>query len=248
MKRLSYLLCFVLSIVISVGCCGHSQLANNPAPNLISHLQNSTVSLVLDHPILGLRSYCSGVWINSNTIVTAKHCVEDDDGNVEVGEIIQYAIHSDHDNRYPISNDKKIYIAKVAHYTENSDIAILTAIDDVNHSIARISNTSIPVGLNVHIIGHPIGLQWTYITGVVSAVRYIKPSFVKNEFKTIHIAAFIMGGNSGGGAFDNNGNLIGVASFIVLDQKMPSAGMSFFVHKDILIELLAEENIKYYQP
>ncbi len=170
--------------------------------------------------------------------MTARHCVDDGHGNVEVGEIIKYTVYA----------DSNTYVAKVSHFTKNSDIAILTSVNDVDHSIARLSSGTVPVGLNVHIIGHPVGLQWTYITGVVSAIRDIKPSFVKRKFKTIHIASLVMRGNSGGGAFDNNGTLLGVASFMITDRRMPSPGMSFFVHRDVLIDLLNEKKIKYYRP
>ena len=46
------------------------------------YLYSINIYWLFEHPIFGLQTYCSGVWINGKNIVTAKHCVDDGDGNV----------------------------------------------------------------------------------------------------------------------------------------------------------------------
>lgn len=229
--------------MISIGCCTHAIHSTTPDTSLIEHLKRSTVSLVSVSPEFGVGAYCSGVWINKKEIATARHCVTNRDGEVTLGEMVKYTQQIDHDYEWPVSKDEVVYVAKVSFFTEKSDIAILTSINDVDHGIVRISKKPITIGMTAHVMGHPTGLQWTYLTGMVSAVRTMTIYHWDYPLKTIHINASIRRGHSGCGAFDSGGNLIGIASFGIGPE---TSDMSFFIHRDTLIALLDGNDIRYY--
>jgi S1-C subfamily serine protease len=75
---------------------------------------------------------------------------------------------------------------------------------------------SVQVGEDIHIIGHPHGLLWSYSTGVVSQVRdnydwkYSDGS--KHLAKVLQMQTAINPGNSGGPVLDNGGNILGLVA------------------------------------
>lgn len=105
-----------------------------------------------------------------------------------------------------ISYGGKSYPAKVEYLDRVFDIAILY-VEDVVVKIAELSDSNIKIGSSVYAIGSPLGLNNSISDGIVSAIRQ------KNSVPLIQTTAPISPGNSGGGLFDNNGNLVGITSF-----------------------------------
>jgi len=70
----------------------------------------------------------------------------------------------------------------------------------------KIAKIQPKVGDNVFAIGNPRGLEATISQGIVSGRR------LKNEMNLIQTTAPISPGSSGGGLFDNAGNLIGITT------------------------------------
>lgn len=75
------------------------------------------------------------------------------------------------------------------------------------------------VGADAHAIGHPNNQFWTYTRGYVSQVREdyewaYKPNSGKRSATIIQTQTPINPGNSGGPLLDEDGNLIGINSFI----------------------------------
>ena len=111
-----------------------------------------------------------------------------------------------------------IYVAEVIGYDATKDLAILMlngkVPDDVNE--IKLSSALPEVGSDVHAIGHPGSLSWTYTKGYVSQIR---KSYKWNYEKTLHEASIIQTqtpispGNSGGPLLDSDGKLLGVNSF-----------------------------------
>jgi hypothetical protein len=66
----------LMVLIIAVGC-GSNVKTREPS-SLVRHIGNSTIALMVvgsvshDEP----RPYCSGVWVGTNAILTANHCVE----------------------------------------------------------------------------------------------------------------------------------------------------------------------------
>jgi len=70
------------------------------------------------------------------------------------------------------------------------------------------------VGETVYTIGSPKGLVNTLGSGLLSGLRT-----VEDKMEYIQISAPISSGSSGGGLFDERGNLIGVTTFTIRDAQ-----------------------------
>jgi len=71
---------------------------------------------------------------------------------------------------------------------------------------------NLTIGETVYTIGSPNGLENTLGQGIISGKRKSR------ELKLIQTTAQISKGSSGGGLFDNSGNLIGVTTFKLIDS------------------------------
>jgi S1-C subfamily serine protease len=116
------------------------------------------------------------------------------------------------------------------------DLALISAENiPVNHPIATVLNTqTIHDGDRVHIVGHTIGLWWTYCEGNVSSMWANIKGPTGIEVQALQISSPAWFGNSGGGAYDERGNLIGIASWVT--TRAPN--ISFFVHHDEIVTFL----------
>lgn len=81
------------------------------------------------------------------------------------------------------------------------DLALLM-VEDLNVPSVRIE-TTISVGDRVYAIGAPKGLELTFSEGLVSSIR---------SGRLIQTSAPISSGSSGGGLFDEHGNLVGITT------------------------------------
>lgn len=135
-----------------------------------------------------------------------------------------------------------VYIADVVGYDATKDLAVLQLSgkvpDDVNE--LRLSNKLPEVGSDVHAIGHPGSLSWTYTKGYVSQLRN---NYKWTYEKTLHEASIIQTqtpispGNSGGPLIGPDGLLIGVNSF-----KAKGENLNFAVNSLEVLNFL--KNIK----
>lgn len=177
-------------------------------------LSSETVALIRPSPD-GPRAYCSGVWVKPDVFVTAAHCVEDE-------EVVAYLVPDDHfDDDMPV-----IRFGAVGKVDEEHDVALVHVKAPPPHAVAQIAAPA--AGQEVRTMGHPLGLWWSYSTGTVSAVRALY------GMRYVQSTAPISPGNSGGGLFDNSGNLLGVCVFY-----MPRGeNLNFYVHSDYVRELI----------
>jgi S1-C subfamily serine protease len=90
-------------------------------------------------------------------------------------------------------------------------------------------------GDEVDVVGSTVGLPFTCFHGQVAATRV----FDESPFKTLQLqVAGVNHGNSGGGAFDSHGALIGIADFMYGRGEETMQGMAFFVHRDSIFTFL----------
>jgi len=123
--------------------------------------------------------------------------------------------------------------AKIIKFDSNNDIMILKTENYYSDSFVEISENNGKIGDKVHIVGHPARVEFTYFTGIISGFRIdTNPSGKEQSF--LHITAPIYMGNSGGGAFDSDGKLIGICSFF----RPAVPNMSFFVDARTINELI----------
>jgi serine protease Do len=108
--------------------------------------------------------------------------------------------------------DGHVYKAKVIGRDAKTDLALIKADADKAFSYVKFASKPPRVGDSVVAVGNPFGLSETVTAGIVSARgRDIGASTYDNY---IQIDAPINKGNSGGPAFNMNGNVIGVNTAI----------------------------------
>lgn len=172
-----------------------------PAPaasTIVAQLNQSTVALVD-----GTHPYCSGVWIGDNQILTAAHCVTEGD---EVTQKVDYVIGEGGD----------VYHAELARFDTKIDLALIRAFTPPLHPFAPVASSAPLQGEELHIFGHPRGFWWTYLHGYVAAPLRVDDETVDElgiSGPFLQVEAPIAPGNSGGGAFNTDGQLVGICSW-----------------------------------
>lgn len=189
----------------------------------VEGLEDKTIALISVNSEGKLAAYCSGVWVATNKILTAAHCVESKD-------ITLYMVKSD------IEKDVARLAIKVK-VDEKSDLALLlTELKSTPpHRTALISKEKPYAGLKIYIEGHTTGLWWTYSEGVVSS--NIRSLLDQSKTPAIQISSSAWFGNSGGGAFNDNGELVGLCSWI----SVKGPNLTFFVPNDVLRDFVKKD-------
>lgn len=260
MKKLLSSLFFVI-IGALAGCCTHAKFRHPDARTLlVTQTKDETVALVrVDDKIV--TPFCSGVWVGKNQILSADHCVraaienilldyisEEDDPDyfeqqvqlLEDGFKINFIVNSE--ERGVFRKPSTVHVAEVVKHDTSHDLVLLKVLDqekDVpTHAYAKLATKTPNVGSDVSIMGHVVGLYWTYTRGIVSAYREedflpIQPEGKKGPYT--QIAGEVFKGNSGGGAFNEDGELVGIASFMA-----PAMNECFFVHLETIRSFLGQ--------
>jgi S1-C subfamily serine protease len=149
---------------------------------------------------------------NDGYIITNLHVVEGakfveviqkPEGNKQLNDAPRYS------GEIILINEKNdLALIKVTGLPKNISIVPLGYLKDVN------------VGEEVHAIGHPQGLFWSYTKGVVSQIRnnykWTSDKSKKGNYQAtvIQTQTPISQGNSGGPLFNNAGKLVGVNTMI----------------------------------
>lgn len=237
------LLGIVTLLLMVLGCGGGSKLPVRDASQLTSHMGSSTVALVFTDDEGEVRPFCSGVWLSDVEILTAGHCaaaiaektkgggiegLEIDPVDVPVHYIVQDEVTSV--GKEPTA----IHLSKVVSYDGEHDLALLKALGKTipSHDHTSVVSEMPALGEHVYIVGHPKGLYWSFVEGVISQYHEELPRD-HGAGPYVQISAPVWFGNSGGEAFDSRGDLVGIASFIT---KAPNT--SFFVHPDAINKFL----------
>ena len=144
-------------------------------------------------------------------------------------------------------SDTKIYMGNVLLTNSELDLAIVK-IFGVNKytKVIPLGNISdIEIAEEVHAIGHPKGLFWSYTKGVVSQIR---PSYKwktgkkdteKHQATLIQTQTPISPGNSGGPLFSNKGKLVGVNT-----MKLPGENLNFAVAVEHAREIIQSDILR----
>ncbi len=126
--------------------------------------------------------------------------------------------------------------ASVITYDKTTDLAILKFVSPRLLSVASINDLSnLKKGRFVIAIGHPKELKTYYNSVTIGNISFINRKAddgggVINSY--IQHTAPINSGNSGGGLFDINGNLIGINTWKFADEEIE--GMGFAIPIDIV--------------
>jgi serine protease Do len=175
------------------------------------------------------RASGSGVIISDDGyIVTNNHVVSD--GGTGVADEITVTLHN-----------KKVYKAKIIGRDPSSDLAVLK-IDGTSLPYMIYGNSdNVKLGQWVLAVGYPLTLETTVTAGIVSAKgRSIGINSRQSQTPVesfIQTDAAVNQGNSGGGLFTADGQLIGINSAI-LAPNGTYAGYSFAIPVNIVKKIV----------
>jgi serine protease Do len=163
---------------------------------------------------------CSGTFIGDNEVLTAGHCFSH--------EITEAWI------RTPKGDSHRI--DKVTKISYGQDLALLHIIGP-KHVHAKLALHNPQRGEVVYNVGSPFFLEFLLSEGIVSATNV-----TVKEFKAHYLisTAMINPGSSGGGAFNDKGELIGVNTMSV-GGPFGWAGITMTVDLDTIKEFLTRE-------
>lgn len=217
-------MCFAF---MGISFCNRTNVQEDVKRQLVVAIERKTVALVAMDDGGNLATYCTGVWVGTHNIITAHHCINDN--SEAVYQDIQDA-----------SEEDVGRIAYVQDVEPENDLALLKT--DLRstplHPVAVVGK-EVWDGQHVNIIGHTNGLWWSYIEGVISSTRSNIFTRRGKMPTALQISSPAWFGNSGGGAFNDNGELIGISSWISTKAPM----MSFFVHRDVIDKFLTKNSV-----
>lgn len=219
---------------------------------LVEILDNGTIALLSLNDENKYRITCSGVWITQYEVISAFHCISDNvlptivvvddqlffidpDESLYLGQVVPYVssknLKGKKERKLGVNVDPSdVSFAIVVATDRKNDLVMFKTLnenDAFEHSTLPIRDKRIKIraGEDLLIMGHTAGYPFTFLTGTVSAERY-ENSPMGELAHVIQASVPAWYGNSGGGAFDDHGNLVGIASF--MRTNVPN--MTFFIH------------------
>ena len=145
---------------------------------------------------------CTGIIVGADgRILTCWHCVRDRH-NVDV-------------RLHPNTGKKSTTTARVVRSDPATDLALLQLVEPVSglQPLALGKSAEVEVGADVYAVGHPSGLNWSFVKGMVSQI-YEKQVWNfdhnRHEAEVVQSQIDLYPGFSGGPLISDQGNLVGV--------------------------------------
>src|SRR6185312_7568136 len=135
------------------------------------------------------------------------------------------------------TDDGKVYKAKVIGTDARTDIALIKVEGGSNFPFAKLSEGKPRIGDWVLAVGNPFGLGGTVTAGIVSASGRDIGNGPYDDF--LQIDAPVNKGNSGGPAFNTNGEVIGVNTAIY-SPSGGSVGIAFSIPAPTVKSVVAQ--------
>ncbi|MBN1350055.1 trypsin-like peptidase domain-containing protein [candidate division KSB1 bacterium] len=173
----------------------------------------------------GNRAQASGagvtVLVNETgcLILTSRHVIDEFSRNYNMDQVINITMQ---DGQHAVSNVVGIHqILDLALLWTRSEPATAEFIQPIR------DYSSIEIGEQVYVIGHPEGLEFSISNGLISQ---------KRDDERIQISAPVSPGNSGGPVYDNRGRLAGIVQCVLDKRKRPNAeNLNFAISADALL-------------
>lgn len=126
-------------------------------------------------------------------------------------------------------NDGTEYQSILCGFDTRSDIAVLQIVEnqrELNCAVWANKENELLVGEEIIVIGYPLGvLDNTVTNGYLSAVNTVLP-ISGIEMNLLQIDATVNPGNSGGGLFNRNGELIGIVNAKIVGENAEGIGFA----------------------
>ena len=189
------------------------KITEQTAQEIAQNALKSIVYLEMQKPD-GTISQGSGFFIRPSYIVTNHHVIE---GATKayvklVGKQITYRVES------------------IAATDEYYDLAVLKLSGITAPTLSLANSDTVQIGETVYVAGNPKGLEGTFSSGIISAVR------AGGNDKLIQIDASISPGSSGGAVLNNKGEVVGVVTW---SHRDPNAqNLNFVVPSNYVKALL----------
>jgi V8-like Glu-specific endopeptidase len=256
MRRFSLFLNFLVLIICFIGCSACLSSSPQPPKSTVDdtvyitenaqHLDDATVALIFqsaEKPEEGYKIFCSGVFINTHQILTARHCaaVVIEDPLLEelglpqpyqkaIGHQIAFKTYEEKDEFFKPGRSKSPYYATIVAMGEEDDVALLELNDSFEHDYIPVAAQNPAIGSEFTQVGHPARYGWTMFTGYVSAMRELDGK------ELLHVTSPSYYGSSGGPAIQN-GHVVGICSMI--STRVPN--MTWLVPTDRINLFLAKQ-------
>lgn len=221
MKKFTLLLCFALYSSYSFA-----------SKELFNRYKDAVVKIILKEN--GKKqSQGTGFYLgNKGYIVTNAHVVESND-KTEI----------------EIENFKKEKIKNftiVKCYKKDIDLCLIKT-NVSPKSFFKLNNKDFERGENIYVIGHSLGLDYSFTDGLISGVRTYKDvsKDSKQNTKLYQISAPISPGNSGGPIFTKDGSLVGVSTFVISAKVAQNLNFSI-TNKELAKYFKEKKKAKFY--
>ena len=135
------------------------------------------------------------------------------------------------------ADDGKVHSAKVIGTDARTDLALIKVEGGSNFPFAKLADGKPRIGDWVLAVGNPFGLGGTVTAGIVSAVGRDIGNGPYDDF--IQIDAPVNRGNSGGPAFDTEGDVVGVNTAI-FSPSGGSVGIAFSIPAETVKNVVAQ--------
>ena len=137
-------------------------------------------------------------------------------------------------------NSGESFEAKLIGSDSRSDLSLLKIDVDNLHYASFADSDSLKIGDSAIAIGNPLGEGITASTGIVSALE--KEIYINNVYMDlIQTDASINEGNSGGGLFDMQGNIIGIVNAKSSNGYQASVeGMGYAIPSNRVIKIISD--------
>lgn len=181
---------FLMSLIFLLLCRGTK--ANTLTPQEIAKKAKAATVLLVAFDDNGKRlARGSGFFVRGNLIATNFHVIE---GAAQV--------------RANIVDQKRVYpVERIRGVDEKKDLAILQVSAPGVKPLHLGDSDAVEVGEEVYVVSNPLGLEGSFADGRISAIREQVPW---GTGKRIQYTAPTSKGSSGGPAFNNKGEVIGV--------------------------------------
>lgn len=181
-------------LAISLAC---SVLLTSCTPRETRLAKRISKSTVLVHVMLSKGkkhggALCSGVVVSPHEILLADHCVNPPEG-IKIDKI------------WVKNYEGQAQEATVEAKDPFDDLAVLTV--RKAEVPAKIATHQPKVGETIWVVGMPLGIPWAVTKGIVTKTGLNVPWLLGTFFIT---DATVLPGNSGGGAWNDKGELVGI--------------------------------------